>query len=284
MPRVLPTSIERGLARVPENLRWDIAQFGIDLIGIFDPTPISDGANTLISLCRGDFLGAAISAVSMLPAGDLAKLLKLERYLGSLQSLVRMAKSDVFLRASIKPMMETFEKMLAKLPQDNAVVKKLRKEIDDFMRLPTAPPNFPLGSIKHVSPDILRGRLTANGFTKVADNTPSYRVASSRGGAAGPKEIWSKFDPDSNGYFVVRMDTQGHAFKSDVGGQISVVSQTKSGAQLTHGGRPHYHKEWVPASEYQKFLSYPTPNSVKFNDAGHLADGVKDLKGTHIPR
>lgn len=52
----LSAKIQRGLKHIPDHLRWDVAQFGIDLLGIFDPTPISDGANLLISLCRGDFL------------------------------------------------------------------------------------------------------------------------------------------------------------------------------------------------------------------------------------
>ena len=57
------------------DLALDITQMGLDIAGIFDPTPISDGASGLISLFRGDFLGAGISAVSMLPyLGDAAKL------------------------------------------------------------------------------------------------------------------------------------------------------------------------------------------------------------------
>jgi hypothetical protein len=123
--------------------------------------------------------------------------------------------------------------------------------------------------------------LTTNGFSKVAGETFSYRVSSSRGGAAGPKEIWAKFDSQSNGYFMVRMDPQGHAFKQDIGGHISIVSQTRSGAQLTHGGRPHYHKEWVPADEYSNYLNRPTAGVVRFDDAGEIASGLKEL---HIPR
>ena len=88
----LPNAVEDALTRIPMHLRLDIAQLGLDLFGIFDPTPISDGVNAFISLCRGDFLWAAISAASMVPAGDVAKLLNLERYLNSLQSLVRAAK------------------------------------------------------------------------------------------------------------------------------------------------------------------------------------------------
>lgn len=52
-----------------------------DIAGIFDPTPISDGAGLLLSLGQGDFLGAALSLGSFIPyAGDaLAKPLKIAK-------------------------------------------------------------------------------------------------------------------------------------------------------------------------------------------------------------
>ena len=63
------------------ELALDVTQMALDIVGLVDPTPISDGANGLISLARGDWLGAGISAVSMIPyVGDAAKLGKLGRY------------------------------------------------------------------------------------------------------------------------------------------------------------------------------------------------------------
>ena len=47
---------------------------GLDVIGTFDPSPISDGLNALIYADEGDWINAAISATAMIPyAGDLAK-------------------------------------------------------------------------------------------------------------------------------------------------------------------------------------------------------------------
>jgi len=53
-----------------------------DIAGIFDPTPISDGVGTALSLARGDWLGAGLSIISFIPyAGDaLAKPAKMARY------------------------------------------------------------------------------------------------------------------------------------------------------------------------------------------------------------
>ncbi|WP_372474780.1 polymorphic toxin type 24 domain-containing protein [Capnocytophaga sp. ARDL2] len=48
-------------------------QTTLDVIGVFDPTGISDGINAVIYLINGDYGSAAISAISILPFGDLAK-------------------------------------------------------------------------------------------------------------------------------------------------------------------------------------------------------------------
>ncbi|MBB5873555.1 hypothetical protein F4553_006989 [Allocatelliglobosispora scoriae] len=50
----------------------DLVVLIADIVGIFDPTPISDGVSGVISLFRGDWGGAGLSALSMIPyAGDL---------------------------------------------------------------------------------------------------------------------------------------------------------------------------------------------------------------------
>jgi len=56
----------------------DYASTVADITGVFDPTPLSDGAGFLLSAAQGDALGAALSLGSMIPyAGDaLAKPLK----------------------------------------------------------------------------------------------------------------------------------------------------------------------------------------------------------------
>ena len=51
--------------------------------------------------------------------------------------------------------------------------------------------------------------------------------------------------------------------------------------QLTHGGRPHYHKEWVPAADFADYLSKPVRTTQKFGDAGRTAPSIADQ---HIPR
>ncbi len=56
------------------KLLLDAGQISLDILGIFDPTPISDGTNAVISMLRGNWFDAGISLVSAVPyIGDLAK-------------------------------------------------------------------------------------------------------------------------------------------------------------------------------------------------------------------
>jgi hypothetical protein len=67
-----------------------------DITGIVDPTPISDGISGAISLGKGDFVGAGLSMVSMVPyfgdaVGKPAKIMK--RVLDDFPELARIVKS-----------------------------------------------------------------------------------------------------------------------------------------------------------------------------------------------
>ena len=68
----------KQLEKLNNELKLDLAQAALDIAGIADPTPISDGLSGLMSLTRGDFIGAGLSLVSMVPyVGDaLAKTSK----------------------------------------------------------------------------------------------------------------------------------------------------------------------------------------------------------------
>ncbi|THU39222.1 hypothetical protein FAM09_11955 [Niastella caeni] len=48
----------------------------LDVVGMIDPTGIADGLNAVIYLAEGNYKDAALSAIGMLPLGDLAKGLK----------------------------------------------------------------------------------------------------------------------------------------------------------------------------------------------------------------
>jgi RHS repeat-associated protein len=53
---------------------WDAVQSSLDVAGVADPTPLSDGVNAVISVVRGNWTDAGLSALGMVPyLGDLAK-------------------------------------------------------------------------------------------------------------------------------------------------------------------------------------------------------------------
>ena len=63
--------LQNDTAQAQRELELDLAQAAIDAAGLFDPTPISDAIGAAMSVARGDWFGAAMSVVSMLPyAGD----------------------------------------------------------------------------------------------------------------------------------------------------------------------------------------------------------------------
>jgi len=281
-------AIKKALNKLDEKTRWDLTQFSLDLIGIVDPTFIADGLNTVISLCRGDWFGAAVSGVSMLPAGDLAKILKLERYLKTMQTVVAKATSSPYFRAAIRPLMEKLSNMLNRLPvTDNTVVLRLRGEVKAVLSLPVAPTKFPsIGMLKHTNPDSVRALLKQNGFVEAKAGAVSFKEASTvNKTSAGPVEIWTKRS-DDGGYFAVRIDSQGNATKTNKPGNFSIVSLVNNRYTATHGGRPHYHKEWVPESDYANYLLNKRPkdssrNTFSYDDLGELSDDAADV---HIPR
>jgi hypothetical protein len=83
--------LAKSLDDLPRGKKLDILQLVIDLGGIADPTGGLDIAGAFLSLARGDLLGAAISTVSALPFGDIAKAGKLGKYGDSLRSVVTFA-------------------------------------------------------------------------------------------------------------------------------------------------------------------------------------------------
>lgn len=71
----------------------DRAELIADVAGIFDPTPVSDGAGLAIALIKGDALGAVMSLGSMVPyLGDaVAKPLKIARKAPQVASAIEAA-------------------------------------------------------------------------------------------------------------------------------------------------------------------------------------------------
>lgn len=88
---------ERELQALVKSKEWEIAKGAVDAAGIVDPTPISDGISTVMSLAEGDFIGAGLSAISMIPyLGDaVGKTAKGARAIKKLKELTEAISKTV---------------------------------------------------------------------------------------------------------------------------------------------------------------------------------------------
>jgi hypothetical protein len=83
------STLEGQIKNLTSSKEWELAQAAVDAAGVVDPTPISDGVSAVMSLAKGDWWGAALSAVSMVPyLGDaVAKTAKGARAVQKLKEL-----------------------------------------------------------------------------------------------------------------------------------------------------------------------------------------------------
>jgi hypothetical protein len=150
------------LEDLKQEVVLDISQLILDITGIFDPTPVSDGSNALICLARGNWIGAAISAVGIIHyIGDVTKTAKLPRYLESVRKTVKVAHMDPQWALTLRELFFKLKKTLDdidgagvdKFPDSAAkYLKEIREEIDEFLtREKTAPSakTNPSGSKAH---------------------------------------------------------------------------------------------------------------------------------------
>lgn len=125
-------AVPAGLTDAHRELALDLTQIGLDVVGLFDPTPISDGANGVISLLRGDWLGAGLSAVSMIPyIGDAAKLGKLGKWGETVMKAVELAKTDSAFAQAVGPALKKISDAIGAAPQ--AVLDALPQSARDTL-------------------------------------------------------------------------------------------------------------------------------------------------------
>lgn len=135
-PCPVPTA-PAALGDAQRELALDLTQMGLDVAGLFDPTPISDGANGIVSLFRGDWLGAGISAVSMIPyVGDAAKLGKLGKWGETVASAVDLARRDSGFAAAARPALQKISDAIGAAPQAalDALPESARDTLLDMKR------------------------------------------------------------------------------------------------------------------------------------------------------
>lgn len=132
-----------GLTAEQKSLILDLGQLALDVVGLADPTPVTDGLNGLISLFRGDFLGAGISAVSMIPyIGDAAKLGKLGKWGDTVLAVTEMAAKNADFAKVAEPLLKKIDEAIDAIPGnvfDNLpasarqTLQQIQTKIDDVL-------------------------------------------------------------------------------------------------------------------------------------------------------
>jgi hypothetical protein len=138
--RTPPRGSIGALSAEEQNLLLDLSQIALDLVGFADPTPVSDGANALISAGRGDWFGAGISAVAMLPLlGDLAKAGKLGRWAQTVEKTVALMRRNAALAERARPVLQQIRKLLEQMPvamlprEVQPAMERMRGSIDSIL-------------------------------------------------------------------------------------------------------------------------------------------------------
>jgi hypothetical protein len=141
-----PKADPAAIAAQKQELALDLVQIGLTLTGIVDPTPISDGLDGLISVFRGDWLGAGISVVSMVPyIGDAAKLGKLGAIGRTVERAVDLAKVDFAYARTIAPALEKIRGALDQIPLDalpapaRQAIEGMKTKIDELAAIGPKP-------------------------------------------------------------------------------------------------------------------------------------------------
>ena len=119
--------VPEGLSEEEKELYLDLAQLSLDVVGIVEPTPFADGTNTIISAFRGDWLGAGLSLVGVIPyVGDLAKLGKLSKWADTVTNVITAASKSEKFASAVRPVLSQIEKGINSIPE--SVFKKLPKK------------------------------------------------------------------------------------------------------------------------------------------------------------
>ncbi len=104
-------------------------QLVLDIAGIFDPTPISDGASVAVSLWKGEFVDALLGGASMIPyLGDTAaKPFKIARRYGD-EAMKVLDGLNTLRRAKTDEMMDALQAV------DPAAVHRAREKAAEAVR------------------------------------------------------------------------------------------------------------------------------------------------------
>lgn len=186
-----------GFTPEQRALILDLTQMGLDIAGILDPTPISDGTNGVISLFRGDLLGAGISVVGFIPyLGDLAKLGKVKKWAETIGRVVEMARTSPRFAEFIRPALQKIKGLLDSIPLDRLpgpmreAVERLKAKVDEFFGSSAPTPTPPRTEPPKID-KVRVGDVDLPATTEMSVQDKLYRyLLDPDHPAGGPKAKW----------------------------------------------------------------------------------------------
>lgn len=125
------------------TLLLDLTQMTLDIVGIFDPIGLSDGANALISAGRGDWVGAGLSALAIVPVvGALATAGKFGKWAETVAKAVELAATNPAARQALQPLLQKLNDAIGAIPdavmrnlpaEMRSTLEGLKTQLDDFL-------------------------------------------------------------------------------------------------------------------------------------------------------
>ncbi|NIJ19945.1 hypothetical protein FHS95_001614 [Sphingomonas naasensis] len=209
----------------PVELGLDLTQLALDITGIIEPTPISDGSNTVISAGRaigslfsGDFgeagghaLNGVLSAAGILPyLGDAAKAGKVGKWAQTVSDAVSAVATNPALRGALEPALRQVKNAVDAIPQGaidalpgsaRDAINRMKGQLDEF---------FGAGA-RQADEGVYRG--TVRGQTVELRGVDAVSVNYVKRDRAAYQELRNTFDSKVRGDFL--RDLAGDPTKVD---------------------------------------------------------------------
>jgi hypothetical protein len=172
----------------------ELVQIALDVAGMIDPSPISDALGTANELRRGNYGGAALSALGVVPyIGDLAKAGKLGRYVRAVSRAIELARTSDRVAAAIAPFVRRLDDALSLMPSGvNIQVDQMKRAVQEFLGTPQARRlasdlpdisyTYRFGTTRRGDSVVQwsEGRLGVPGTVRLHDNPAAHRAISNR--------------------------------------------------------------------------------------------------------
>ena len=139
------------------ELGLDLTQLVLDITGVIEPTPFSDGSNTVISLGRsigsawngnwgdtgGHLFNGGLSALGIIPyLGDAAKAGKIGKWAQTVSDAVSAIARNPALRETLGPALRQIHELVGKIPQSaldslpagaRESLERMKSQLDEFV-------------------------------------------------------------------------------------------------------------------------------------------------------